>query len=99
MGLSKGLLELEFKSKHSIKSKCLKWIVKKNTARLQRMENTQSEIKPIKLWKIFGTTYCLGCKDYTDNFKPQKAKMTNKVPRKKTNYVVCQSSESRFLKQ
>ena len=26
--LSKRLLELEFKSNHSIKSKCLKWIVK-----------------------------------------------------------------------
>ena len=26
---SKRLLELEFKSNHSIKSKCLKWIVKK----------------------------------------------------------------------
>ena len=27
--LSKQLLELEFKSNHSIKSKCLKWIVRK----------------------------------------------------------------------
>ena len=27
--LSKRLLGLEFKSNHSIKSKCLKWIVKK----------------------------------------------------------------------
>ena len=27
--LSKRLLELEFKSNHSVKSKCLKWIVKK----------------------------------------------------------------------
>ena len=26
---SKKLLELEFKSNHSMKSKCLKWIVKK----------------------------------------------------------------------
>ena len=26
--LSKRLLELEFKSNHSVKSKCLKWIVK-----------------------------------------------------------------------
>ena len=34
--LSKRLQELNFKSNHSIKSKCLKWIVKKNTARLQR---------------------------------------------------------------
>ena len=48
------LLELEFKSSHSIKSK-----------------------------------YCLGCKDYTDNFKPQEVKMTNKVLREKSNCVVC----------
>ena len=27
--ISKQLLEIEFKSNHSIKSKCLKWIVKK----------------------------------------------------------------------
>ena len=27
--ISKKLLELEFKSNHSIKSKCLKWIVQK----------------------------------------------------------------------
>ena len=27
--ISKRLLELEFKSNHSIKSKCLKWVVKK----------------------------------------------------------------------
>ena len=32
------------------------------------MKNTQSEIKPIKLGKKPGTTCCLGCKDYTDNF-------------------------------
>ena len=28
-GISKRLLELEFKSNHSIKAKCLKWIVRK----------------------------------------------------------------------
>ena len=28
-GISKRMLELEFKLNHSIKSKCLKWIVKK----------------------------------------------------------------------
>ena len=46
-----------------------------------------------------GTTYCLGCKDYTDNSKPQEIKMTNKVLREKSNCVVCRSSKSRFLKQ
>ena len=63
------------------------------------MKNTQSKIKPIKTGKEIGTTYCLGCKDYTHNFKPQEVKMTNKVLRQKSNCVVCRSSKSRFLKQ
>ena len=62
---------------HSIKSKCSWWIVKKNTAKLQRMKNTQTKIKLIKTGKELGTTYCLGYKDYTDNFKSQEVKMTN----------------------
>ena len=53
----------------------------KNTARLQRMKNTQSKIKLIKTGKEIGTTYCLVCKDYPHNLKPQEVKMTNKVPR------------------
>ena len=61
----------------------------KNTVRLQKMKNIQSKIKPIKTKKELGTTYCLGCKDYTHNFKPQEVKMTNKVLREKSNYVVC----------
>ena len=63
------------------------------------MKNTQSKIKPIKTGKEIGTTYCLGCKDYIHNFKPQEIKMTNKVLREKSNCVVCRSSKSRFLKQ
>ena len=59
----------------------------------------QSKIKPIKFGKEFGTTYCLGCKDFIHNFKPQKVKMTNKLLREKSNYVVCWSNKSRFLKQ
>ena len=43
------------------------------------MKNTQSKIKPIKIGKQSGTTYCFRCKDYTKNFKPEKVKMTNKV--------------------
>ena len=62
------------------------------------MKNTQSKIKPIKHGKKPGTTYCLGCNDYTDNFKPQEIKMTNKVLREKSNCVVGRSSKSRFLK-
>ena len=63
------------------------------------MKNTQSGIKPIKTGKDLGTTSCLGCKDYTHNFKPQEIKMTNKVLREKSNCVVCRSSKSRFLKE
>ena len=62
----------------------------KSTARLQRMKNTRSKIKPIKTGKKKpGTTYCLGCKDHIDNFKPQEVKLTNKVLREKSNCVVC----------
>ena len=39
------------------------------------MKNTQSKIKPIKVGKQSGTTYCFGCKDYTKNFRPEKVKM------------------------
>ena len=63
------------------------------------MKNARSKIKPMKTGKKIGTTYCLGCKDYTNNFKPQEIKMTNKVLREKSNCVVCWSSKSRFLKQ
>ena len=37
--LSKRLIELEFKSNHSIKSKCLKWIVKKYYRQYKDMKN------------------------------------------------------------
>ena len=47
------------------------------------MKNTRSKIKPIKTGKKIGTTYCLGYKDSTDNFKSQEITMTNKVLRKK----------------
>ena len=63
------------------------------------MKNTQSEIKPIKLGKQPGTTYCLEYKDFIHKFRPQKVKMTNKVLREKSNCVVCRSNKSRFLKQ
>ena len=45
------------------------------------MKNTQSKIKPIKIGKQPRTMYCFGCKDYTQNFRPQEVKMTNKVPK------------------
>ena len=63
------------------------------------MKNTQSEIKPIKIEKRPGTTYCLGCKDFTHNFRPQEVKASNKVLREKSNCIVCQSGKLRFLKR
>ena len=63
------------------------------------MKNTKSEIKPIKIRKQSGTTYCFGCKDYTKNFRPQEVKMANKVLREKSHCVVYRSNKSRFLKQ
>ena len=88
--LSKRLSGLEFKSK------CLKWVVEKIMPTIKDMKNTQSKIKPIKRGKKPGSTYCLGCKDYTDNFKPQEVKMTNKVLREKSNCVVCRLANQDF---
>ena len=68
-------------------------MLKKNTAKLQRMKNTKSKIKPIKTGKELGAMYCLGCKDFTHNFRPQEVKMTNKVLREKSNCVVCRSQD------
>ena len=63
------------------------------------MKNTQSKIKPIKIGKRPGKTYCLGFKDLTHNFRSQEVKMTNKVLRQKSNCVGCRSNKSRFLKR
>ena len=93
------MLALKFKSNHSIITNALKRVVKKHFTKLQKMKNTQSEIKPIKVGKQSGTTYCFGCKDYAKNFRPEKVKMINKVLREKSHCVVCRSNKSRFLKQ
>ena len=71
----------------------------KRFTKLQKMKSTQWKIKPIKTGKQPGTTYCLGWKDFTDNFRPQEVKLRNEVIREKSNCVVCMSNESRFLKQ
>ena len=52
------------------------------------MKNTRPKIKTIKSGKEIGATFCLGGKDYTDNFKPQEVKMTNKVLREKSICVL-----------
>ena len=56
------------------------------------MKNTKSEIKPIKIGKQSGTRYCFGCKDYTQNFRPEKLKTTNKVLREKSHCFAFQSN-------
>ena len=61
----------------------------KHFTKLQKMKNTQSKIKPIKIGKQYGITYCLGCKDYTQNVRPEKVKKTNKLLREKSHCVVC----------
>ena len=63
------------------------------------MKSTQSTIKPIKIGKQSKTTYCFGCRDQTNNFRPEKVKITNKVLREKSHCVFCQSNKSRFIKQ
>ena len=42
------------------------------------MKNTQSKIKPIKTGKELATTYCLGCKDFTHNFRLHEVKIQRK---------------------
>ena len=84
--LSKRLLELEFKSNYLIKSKCLKWVVT-NIVPNYKKRKTQSEIKPIKIGKRPETTYCFGCQDYTQNFRPEKVRMTKKVLREKSHML------------
>ena len=74
----------------------LKIFCQKHFTKLQKMKTTQSKIKPIKIGKYSETTYC---KDYTQNFRPQEVKMTNKVLREKSHCVICRSNKSRFLKQ
>ena len=56
---------------------------------MQNIKNPQSKIKPIKIGKQSGTTYCFGCKDFTHNCRPEKVKITNKVFREKSHCVVC----------
>ena len=69
----------------------------KHFVKLQKMRNTQSKIKSLKIEKQLGATYCFGCKYYTKSFRPEKVKMTNKVLRGKSHCVICRSNKSRFL--
>ena len=44
----------------------------KHFTKLQKMKNTQSEIKPIKIGKRPGTTYCFGWKEKIQKILTQK---------------------------
>ena len=72
-------------------TKILKKLLK-TFSKLQKMKNTQSKIKAIKIGKQLRTSYCFGCKDYTKNFRPEKVKITKKVLREKCHCIVCQSN-------
>ena len=65
----------------------------KHFTKLQKMKNIQSEIKPIKIGKKLGTTYCFGCKDYTQNFRSKKMKMTKYSEKNLTVLFVDQISQ------
>ena len=82
----------QFLSYMSSVSKSLKhtrYFIKKNTAINIRHEKHTIKNKTNKAREKIGTTCCLGCKDYTHNFKPEEVQMTNKVLRKKSDCVVC----------
>ena len=50
------------------------------------MKNTQPKMKAIKTGKGIGII--LGCKDYTDNFKSEEVKITNKLHKEKSNCII-----------
>ena len=54
---------LRYVSRFSMQVTHIKHFVKKLLPTLSDMKNTQSKIKPIKMRKQPGSTYCFGCKD------------------------------------
>ena len=62
---------------------CQKYFTK-----LPKMKNIQSKVKPIKTGKELGTTHCLGCIDFTHNFRPQDVKMTKRKYSEKNQTVL-----------
>ena len=74
-------------------------ICQKHLTKIRKIKNTQSEIKPSKIGKRLGTTYCFGCKDYAHNFWPEKVKVTNKVLREKYHSAVCCSNKTSLKKK
>ena len=50
----------------------------KSFIKLQKMKNTQSKIKRIKIGKRPEITYCFWWKDFTHNFRPQEVLRNDK---------------------
>ena len=57
------------------------------------MKNSLSKMKPIKIEKQPGTTYCFGCKDYTQNFRSGKVKMSKYLEKNLTVLFVGQINQ------
>ena len=70
------------KNSSSDKIKRIKTVCQKHFTKLQKMKNTKSKIKPIKIGKRLGTTYHFGYKDYTLNFRQEKVKRQIKYSEK-----------------
>ena len=67
------------------------FIIEKNQKKnnIEKLESRKSKIKQLKIRKRPRITYSFGCKDYMQNFRPEKVKMRNKVLREKSHCVVC----------
>ena len=59
---------------HEVKPKIGNIFMNEEIRKKEGNESDSSKIKPFKSGKKVGATYCLGCKDYTHNFKPQEIK-------------------------
>ena len=63
-------------------------LLKKYFPHCKKWKTQNQKQKPMKIGKRLETTYCLGDKDYTQNFRPQELKMVNKIRREKYHCVV-----------
>ena len=80
----KKRLELEFEENHSIKSKSLKFILKKNFPQSKTWSKKQEQSKKVK--------FC--CRNFTDNVNRNRATRKNKVIREKLRTI-----SKRIIKQ
>ena len=96
--LWKRLLRLEFKSNHSIKTKCLKWIVKKycHIIKMTSQKIRKMTISPKQKMKH---TCCVSCKKYIGNSDMSSRTIKNKVNLLKSKCLKCKNDKSMFLKQ